>query len=333
MTPRTRRTLSAALTALAVAALAACGTPLPQPAPQAKPAVAPAAMTPAQDERMLTALGAVLKKGDEALDATLLEPRVTGPALAIRKVEYIGADVTDGKDELTPIPASALTTIVPQTQAWPRTQLVITPQPDDLKAQRILVMRQSDPRSPYRMWAWARLLPGTDMPLTADPALGSPVVAPDDDSLLMTPQQALDRYTDVLAKGSKSDHADAFAKDAARKEIEDVRAATRKNLGDLGKLTEKYTPSDEPVVAWRTVDGGAVVVGSFTTSSKVELKTDGTIPISDKLERKLTGKKEAEKSFTRTFTDVVVLYVPPADADAPARLLAAEHALTKASAS
>jgi len=332
MTARPLRPLLTALTVAAVALLGACGNPLPQPVPPAKPAVAPAAMTPAQDERMLTALGAVLREADEALDPDLLAPRVTGPALAIRKVEYVGADVTDGKDELTPIPASALTTIVPQTQEWPRTQLVITPQPDDLKAQRILVMRQDDARSPYKMWAWARLLPGTDMPLTADPAIGSPVVAPDDDSLLMTPQEALDRYTDVLAKGSKSEHADAFAKDAARTEIEDVRAATRKNLGDLGKLTEKYTPSDEPVVAWRTVDGGAIVAGSFTTSSKVELKTDGTIPISAKLERKLTGKKEAKKSFTRTFTDVVVMYVPPAGADAPARLLAAEHALTKASA-
>ncbi|WP_026075545.1 hypothetical protein [Cellulomonas massiliensis] len=333
MSPRTRRAVAAALTAAAVAALTACGAPLPQPTPPAKPAVAPAAVTPAQDERVLTSLGKVLEKGDEALDAKLLEPRVSGPALAIRKVEYVANDVTDGKDELTPIPASALTTIVPQTQTWPRTQLVITPQPDDLKAQRILVMRQSDPRSQYRMWAWARLLPGTEMPLTADPSLGSPVVAPDDDSLLMTPQQAVDRYTDVLAKGSKSTYASSFAEDAARKEIEDVRAATRKNLGDQGKLTERYEPSGAPVVAWRTVDGGAVVVGSFTTTSKVELTTDGTIPITDKLERKLTGKKEAEKSFARTFTDIVVLYVPPADADAPARLLAAEHALTKASAS
>ena len=63
---------------------------------------------------------------------------------------------------------------MPQTDAWPRTQLVVTKQPDDLQAPRILVMQQAAPREQYRLWGWGRMGAGVQMPATAAPETGQP---------------------------------------------------------------------------------------------------------------------------------------------------------------
>ena len=67
------------------------------------------------------------------------------------------------------------------------------------------------------------------------------------------------------------------------------------------------------MVTLQTVDGGAIVVGQLTTVSTVTLTVaGGTIPISDPFYAALTGKTSAGSNFVRTFTDVLVMYVPPA---------------------
>ena len=100
-----------------------------------------------------------------------------------------------------------------------------------------------------------------------------------------------------------------------------------------GSATETYTPEAAPVVTLQTVDGGAIVVGQLTTVSTVTLTVaGGTIPISDPFYAALTGKQSASSNFVRTFTDVLVMYVPPAGSAALVQLLAAEHAVTSATA-
>ena len=132
-----------------------------------------------QSEDVLTDVGEVLAAADAALDAAQLPPRVEGPALAVRTAEYVRATATAGAKPPTALPTDEQALIVPQTDVWPRTQLVVTKQPDDLQAPRILVMQQTAPREPYRLWGWGRMGAGVQMPATAAPETGSPVLAPD----------------------------------------------------------------------------------------------------------------------------------------------------------
>ena len=88
---------------------------------------------------VLTDVGAVLAAADAALDPAQLPPRVEGPALAVRTAEYVRAAATAGAKPPTALPTDEQALIVPQTDVWPRTQLVVTKQPDDLQAPRILV--------------------------------------------------------------------------------------------------------------------------------------------------------------------------------------------------
>ena len=324
----------AAVAATLVLVLAACSSSPPEPTPPPAPAVAPAALTPDQSSRILDDLGAVLTAADKKLDKELLEPRVEQPALDMRGAEYVRAEATDGKREPTALPTTAQATIVPRTESWPRTELVVTDQPADLQAQRILVLRQDDPRAQFKLWGWSRLLPGAQMPATARPEIGSPVVAPDSDALLVSPQDAISQYADVLTKGTKSTYDDDFAKNASRTEINDVRKRNEKAVKGSGTYEETYTAQDEPVVSLGTIDGGAIVVGQLTSLAKTTLTLDGAkLPLSDPFYQELTGKKTAKKSVVRTSTDILVLYVPPAGSDAPMSVLAFESVITAAKAS
>ncbi|GEK22545.1 hypothetical protein [Cellulomonas xylanilytica] len=331
-TPRSRRLVVAGGVAL-VLSLGACATPLPQPAPEPVPAVDPPATTVVQSTDVLSDVGAVLAAADTALDAAQLPPRVEGPALAVRSAEYVRATATAGAKPPTVLPTEEQALIVPQTDAWPRTQLVVTKQPDDLQAPRILVMQQTAPREPYRLWGWGRMGAGVQMPATAAPETGSPVLAPDATGLLVTPAEALAQYADVLANGAASPYAATFQPDTFRTSIEAARQATVENVQAAGSATETYTPEAAPVVALQTVDGGAIVVGQLSTVSTVTLTVaGGTIPISDPFYAALTGKQSAGSNFVRAFTDVLVMYVPPAGSTALVQLLAAEHAVTSATA-
>ncbi|MGN8246698.1 hypothetical protein ACTHAM_000363 [Cellulomonas soli] len=321
---RPRHGLRVALCAALVASLAACAAPLPQPAPDAVPPVPPAAVTLEQSRSVLDQLSQVLSAADTALDPAALSSRVAGPALAIRTAEYVRSTATGGQKGPTALPTGEQALIVPQTDQWPRTQLVVTEQPDDLQAPRILVMRQESPRDQYHLWGWARLGQGVQMPMTADPGTGSPVLAADATGLLLTPNDVLTQYADVLTSGDGSAAAPQFAPDFFRTGIETARQTYTAAVESVGTVAETYTPQLDSVVALSTVDGGAIVVGQLTTVTTLTV-SQGSLTL-DPTDAALSGKPSVTANLTYTWADVLVFYVPPAGAAAQVQLLAGEHA-------
>ncbi|MFI2753562.1 hypothetical protein ACGIF2_09015 [Cellulomonas sp. P22] len=328
MTSRTRRGTRAGVVALVGAlALGACSSSLPQAEPEAPPAVAPPVLNAAQSENILTQLGQVLGAADAALDPALLTSRVSGPALAIRTAEYVRATATAGAKVPTALPVTAQSSVVADTTTWPRTQLVITDQPDDLQAQRVLVLRQDSAREPYRLWGWARLGGGVQMPATADTEIGSQPIAPDDGALLLPPADVVTQYADVLTNGDASASAATFAPDFFRATIEGKRAESVASVQVVGTATETYTPVGEPI-SLSTADGGAVVVAELSTVTTLAI-SQGSLTLADPFEAALAGRSSVGKNLTRTWTDVLVFYVPPAGSPTTqVQVLAAEHALT-----
>lgn len=319
--------------AVCVVVLAACAGSPPAPAPEPVPAVAPPAVSVAQAQRILDAVAEVVAAGDAANDPAGLPARLEGPALAIRRAEYVRSVSTGGARPPTVLPFEEQALLVPETDTWPRTQLVVTEQPDDLQAPRVLVLRQATPRDPYRLWGWARLMPSVQTPATAAPEEGSPTLPPDATGLLMTPLDAVAQYTDVLANGAASPYAASFVADAFRGAIETERAAVVTQLGDAATLTQTYAPAAEPVVTLATVDGGAIVVSEIATTSTVTLPpTGGSITVEPFYSALAGGATTAGTSLTRVFTGVVVLYVPPEGSEAQVQVIAGEQSVTGAAA-
>jgi len=323
--------MAAALLPLLV--LTGCSTPLPAPDPEPVPAVAPPVVSVAQAQRVLDSVAEVVAAGDAGNDAAVLASRLEGPALAIRTAEYVRTVATAGTRPPTVLPFDEQALLVPETDTWPRTQLVVTEQPADLQAPRVLVLRQASPREQYKLWGWARLLPSVETPATAAPEEGSPTLPPDAEGLLMTPLDAVARYTDVLANGDASPHVGSFAPDAFRSAIETERAGVVTQLGDAATLTQTYAPVSEPVVTLGTVDGGAIVVSEIATTSTVTLPaTGGSITVEPFYSALAGGATTAGTSLTRTFSGVVVMYLPPAGSEAQVQVLAGEQSVTGASA-
>ncbi|WP_448631605.1 hypothetical protein [Cellulomonas soli] len=281
-------------------------------------------MTLDQSHRVLEQLSQVLGAADAALDPAALTTRVAGPALAIRTAEYVRATATAGAKAPTALPTGEQALIVPQTDQWPRTQLVVTEQPDDLQAPRILVMRQESARDQYHLWGWARLGQGVQMPLTADPATGSPVLAADAPGLLLTPADVLTQYADVLTSGDGSASAPLFAPDFFRTGIETARQTYATAVESVGTIAETYTPQVDSVVAMSTVDGGAIVVGQLSTVTTLSV-SQGSLTL-DPTDAALSGKASVTANLTYTWADVLVFYVPPEGAATQVQLLAGEHA-------
>ncbi|GIG41515.1 hypothetical protein [Cellulomonas phragmiteti] len=332
--PRGAGRRHAAAVLLPLLVLGGCSAPLPSPSPEPVPAVAPPAVSVAQAQRVLDAVAEVVAAGDAVNDAAGLAARLEGPALAIRTAEYVRNVTNAGARPPTVLPFDEQALLVPETDSWPRTQLVVTEQPADLQAPRVLVLRQATPREPYRLWGWARLLPSVQTPATAAPEEGSPTLPADAEGLLATPLDAVAQYADVLANGDASPYVASFAPDAFRAAIEGERAGVVTQLGDAATLTQTYAPVGEPVVSLGTVDGGAIVVSEIATTSTVTLpETGGSITVEPFYSALAGGATTAGTSLTRIFSGVVVMYVPPADSGAQIQILAGEQSVTGASAS
>ena len=330
-----RRRLGGRLTTalLPLLVVAGCSTPLPAPDPEPVPAVPPPAVSVAQAQRVLDSVAEVVAAGDLTNDAAALGARLEGPALAIRSAEYVRNVATGGARPPTVLPFDEQALIVPETDVWPRVQLVVTEQPADLQAPRVLVLRQSSPREQYKLWGWARLLPSAQTPATAAPEEGSPTLAPDAEGLLVTPRDAIAQYTDVLANGDASPHVASFAPDAFRSAIETERSGVVTQLGDAATLSQTYAPKGEPIVSMQTADGGAVVVSEIETTTTVTLPpTGGSITVEPFYSALAGGATTAGTSLTRVFAGVVVMYVPPAGSDAQVQVLAGEQSVVGAAA-
>ncbi|HWS57136.1 MAG TPA: hypothetical protein VN257_01230 [Actinotalea sp.] len=317
-----RRVRAALVGATLVALLAACAAPLPEPEPDPVPAVPPPALSVARADEILADLGATLAEADAAASPEALQPRVTDPAATIRASQYVRATAGD-TTAVTVIPEDWQTLVVPTTDTWPRTVMVVTAAPDDLQAPLLLTLVQDTPRAQFRMSAWARLFPGVQMPATAEPELGSAPLPGDSDALAVAPEDVLAQYVDVLTSREDSAYTDAFAPDPLSTAIAAQADGWSAAVAGRGTLTQTYQVIDGP---WSlaTAEGGGLVVGAIQTVTALTL-VDSTLTIGD-LTASLLGTSTVSSDLTITWLSVVVFDVPPAGSSDPIEVLGAEHA-------
>jgi len=325
-----RRLTSAAIVGIVGLLLASCAAALPLAHPDPAPAVPPPALDANQVSAVLTGLGAVLKVADATNDPAPLAARLSGPALASRTAEYLVSAKLADPSVRTELPVGSQTVITPDTNTWPRAVVVVTKQPQNLQSPRVLTLVQDDPRSPYRLWGWARLLPDTKMPPTAAQTAGSTPLPPDAPGLVLTPEEVVAQYADVLAKGDVSSFAPSFAPDVFHKQIETTLAATKtgltQGLGTAASVTETYQPGPGELYSFSTLDGGALVIAGMTTTTSLTL-SGGKIEFQNDVAA-LLGTTTVSSSAVFVWSDVLVFSVPPKGSSELIQVLAAEHVRT-----
>ncbi|MFP3714341.1 hypothetical protein [Puerhibacterium sp. TATVAM-FAB25] len=336
MTARPARRARAAVAAGAltlVLALTGCAAepPAPNPDPQASGPV----LTEDQDTHVLGEVNAVLQAASESNDPAQLEPRLTGPALAIRKSQLEVAKERGNADLVTDIPGEYQQLIVPTNDTWPRTSFAITVQTEELQTPRLLALDQASPREPYKLWGWVQLASGITMPAFADAELGSENLAADDDTLLLSPQDAVNQYADVLTTGRGSAFKGTFEDDAFRQLLGNFAKTQKETLDQPnvdGTYTIKVTPTEgQDIKAVRTADGGAMVMAALTVTETMTAVEGAKLTPPTRSGKALLGDEEPTNKLVDGYSDMVALYVPPKDADAQVKLLGYSHIQTSVS--
>lgn len=299
--------------------------------PEPEPTVDQPVLDAPRMERVLSDIEEHIERADEEGDAELLDARMDDPALTVRTAEYrlrsATAD-TDDETSLQPLTTRDEVAIVSAAAEWPRSVFVVTEIPDEANTPLLIGLRQEDPRSPYQMFSWVRLLPGVTMPPTEIAEMGSTPVDPEDDSFLTSPAQALENYADLLTEGDDSEFADQFAEEPFRELVQQEANNLAENVEAAGEFSHETTVQDEHTHAIGTADGGVITIGAMRTQQTFTKTEDGgEIEVGGQLAALSEADGEVNQSLQGTYHVMVALYVPAEQEDAQITVLGVERVL------
>lgn len=322
-----RRRLAVVLgTALVAGVLAGCAPePVPAFTPPPIPEYAPPAVTADRAHEILEAIETVIAEGDASADADALSPRVTGPALEIRRSEYALQSATEGSRLPQSLWTDSDVTVITATDSWPRSILAVSNSRPDSTVRLYLGLVQDGPRDPYRLVAWSRLLPGVTTPTFASAEIGSAPVAADEAGLAQLPADALTHLADAFTN-PESEYTGEFEADRFREFLANELAGLRSGIEVAGEVSSSSTAG--PVVfAIGTADGGAVVMGTIDTTVTLRKTISGAeLTLAGEM-ASLGGTGPVAAAANATYRQMVTVYVPPAGTDAKLQLLGAERVL------
>ncbi len=288
--------LMAAVAALGLTlGLGACEGRIPEP--QAAPADVDQIpdLTEEQESKIRASILETLDQATQNMSGDGLSARVTGPMLDVRNSAITVGKATGGLDKTNTIPSDMMQTVIPVDSGWPRTVYTITTTTEDQQSQRLLVFTQDSPRQNYKLWGVARLFAGAQLPRFTVPEIGTQMGLPNDSGLVATPQEAVERYADVLQNGANSEFADQFADDSLRQTIASVAQTVQEGMErNNGTQTQTFTVVPDAIKIMRSSDGGDLVVAQIN-SEWTRAAGDGreSLPASDE-EQALFG----DQTFT-----------------------------------
>lgn len=262
-------------------------------------------------------IGETLAAADEDQNADALRPRITGPAAAIRKAEYTLAKAQDKPELVSELPSELQSVFMTASQTWPRNIFAVTERPENLEAERFIVVSQEDARADYKLWAWFPLFPGVTVPTFPSAETGTTDLTVLDESLQISPQEALDQYADLLKLDDESKHkdvfdteVDGFVKEIAERRKQLTEAATQVK----GSYEESFSVGKD-LRTLKTMNGGAVVVGTITTTGTLKGEKGAIITPSEIEKAFLDKDAKPKNALTVKRTAVVGIYIPAKDSE------------------
>lgn len=327
------RRAAAVLAACAIAVPAtACGgqQPLPRPSAVAS-SVAPAAAATVSETQARTILGRVdrsVAEADRTGQADGLAARVDGPALDVRRANLtIRAAMKDYPAAQTLDSARVLRWITTTQVTWPREVAAVVQVPGQ-NVPGLIVLRQQDPRAPYKLWAQLRLLPNVSVPATADPRAGTTQLGPGAE-LGVTPQDTVARYADVLTHGDASSWRAGFSSDAFLTDQLDYQNRQR-SASPEAQFAFSHQPVPDALASFATADGGGIVVASLHNVNTVTPAHPGGSITASGATGALLGPESSAQGIESTYGETIAFVVPPRGSKGQTKVIGADLALLSA---
>lgn len=272
-------------------------------------------------QAILEEFSAALQKADKELDVAPLAPRVSGSAAEFRKATYALISKVEGHENSLQRPSSTLVVPVASTnEGFPRHAIALVDDSAEGGLPFFVGLTQKDARSAYTSWGWARQAAGVQMPSVPGAQTGAAEVPIDAKDLVLGPKDALARYAAILSDGHQNaDKDDLVLEDpfqkSVHKEIQGERAQINKGVkpDSVGTIHESYAVKDGEYLGLRTADGGAMVMGTLTSSRKLAVRSGSIEYDKENIFTKVAGTKEFTKEIVRTYGSTVLLYIPPKD--------------------
>lgn len=213
--------------------------------------------------------------------------------------------------------------LVPARTGWPR-WFVAVGSSTSRSTPVVWVLESSQARAPYGLWGELAMLPGAQLPEVARADRGAPELSGDATGLLMSPNDVVSGYADVLAAGNGSRYAGSFAPDVFRDQVLRKAAGDRVQLLRLrGGVTSQHVVQGTPL-ALRTADGGALVIAALTETYTVKVPADaGSVTVGDPAVSALAGRASFTRQVVQTSSELVAFSVPPASGGGQVRVVAA----------
>jgi hypothetical protein len=289
--------------------------------------VTPPVLNTVQVQKILSDLQEVVASADEARNASLLEKRVTGPSLLLRKAHY---ELMSKSPDVAPLPAisvSAISITLPaSTKTWPRSVMIVT-QGDGEEAPQMLVLQQQSPREQYMLWYNIPLLPGSEIPAVASSDVGAIPVEEDSLFLQMQPMQLPSAFGDIIDNGQESEFFGLF--DLEGDEYYEQISTTQKEQSErLRRATITFTHElgDQNVISLSTKDSGALVAVLMTDNYEIKPARNSAVTVTGN-ERLLLGVEGTIKGLRTKYGGMLLFYVPAAGSEDKIVLLGAIQSL------
>lgn len=272
---------------------------------------------------------------DEELSIEALRGRLENPSLAARVATYKIREADAESGQLIPIPASPIRLVLPQqTSSWPRHVFGVIQDEADLESPSIgVVLKQENPRAPYKLSYSIILNPQVQLPDLPSANFGAPKLSPESKLTRIPPSELVQRYADVLRRGSDSPYASDFAllNDPLFLQAgPDAEALRQESFGNSVRVTWKSSPGESEVIAFSTADSGAIVMGTIIESELVQPVQSGATVNSSLAVRALTSMSQSEAGFDVKSQLQILWYVPPVGSEGAVRVLGFTYSLIDA---
>lgn len=316
--------MTAAAGALAGALLLTACAPDPGPVPPAPALEAQAAVTEERAQVIIDATFDQLALADKNVAAADLAPRWAADALTVRTAQYtiLGAVPEAG---LPALPSAMQRVYVTGTETWPRVMAAVSEVPSETETPVVYLWVQENADEPYKVVAWAHMIPGATLPAMPGPADGAVQLTLDEAGVEPTPNEVLTTYLEYLRQGSGSELAASFAPDSYAAQLFAARESlTAAAATASGAYVDTIQPDLEHTYVVSTQDGGALIFAPVQIDSSFSV-SGATLTVSGTDAPLQTGSVSTRATYV--YRDFVVIAVPPPGQGALPAVVAAQHHL------
>jgi hypothetical protein len=330
--------LAAPIGILSLSLLAGCSAPTPT-TEETKPKYdsVNVVVTEAQLQRIVSDVATTVKDADSTRDQKALVTRVAGPALQIRKVQYLLQSKSKKIPKLPEIIANPITVALPmelpdRALGWqPRSLMVVTKSDSTTTSPQMLVLQQSTPRENYKLWYLVDLLPAADFPKVAAQATGALAVEADTAYLVTKLQSLPFKYGNVINKGVGSKYASEFnlTSDEFYASLSESQIQQREDVEKVSATIQfQHTLGNKNILGLLTVESGGLVAISMNDTSIIRPKVSGAAVSVTQLDQKtLLNAPGSATGLKIVYGNMLLFYVPVVGSEEKIRLVGASQGL------